>query len=125
MTQLEIHDRIREIIIQWTPDIQALSNQKEIIALNFGFQKVWDGFELCLSGHSWYDEHDLWLLGEEWSPRQNYISLGKDSLEYDRLEIYGIYRKIVQDEINLNRALYDKLQRVVVRPNDGDPEIVK
>lgn len=125
MTHIEIQDRIRDVIIKWTPDIQALSNQKEIIAINFGLQKVWDGFELVLSGHSWYDDHDSWLLDDEWRPKQNYISLGIDSLEFDRLEMLGMYEKIVEDEIKEKKELYNKLHRVVIGPNDGQPKILK
>ena len=125
MTHVEIQDRIRAAIIKWTPDIQALCNQEQIIAINFGLQKVWDGFELYLSGHSWYDDHDIWLFGGDWSPKQNYISLGEDSLEFDRQEMLGMYEKIVEDEIKVKKELYSKLEIVVVGLNPEEPKRLK
>jgi hypothetical protein len=125
MTREEIQSRIRDIIIKWTPDLHTLENQKEIIAIYFGFQKVWDGFEFCLSGHSWYDDHNSQLIGDEWNPRENYISLGSDSLQFDRLEIMDIYEKIVGDEMKNRNRLFHKLERVLVGPNDGDPKKLK
>lgn len=112
-------------MIKWTPDIQTLGGQQKIIAINFGFQKVWDGFELYLSGHSWYDDHDSQLIDKEWTPRENYISLGEGSLQFDRLKILEMYEEIVEDQIKREKKLYNKLERIFIGPNDGDPKRLK
>lgn len=79
-----IQDKITKAVSEWNLDLQNLASSKEIIVINFGAQKVHHGFELYLSGYTWYDDHDLWLFDEIWSPSKNYISLGNESLEFDR-----------------------------------------
>jgi hypothetical protein len=115
----EISNKIKRAIGEWTFDIQSLSSHPEIIAVIFGAQRVFDGFELYLSGHSCYDESDLWYLDNQWKPRENYISLGQDSLRFDRLEILEIYEKEIQDEITRAGSVYGKLI-IVVGLSDGD-----
>jgi hypothetical protein len=119
-----IQDKIKEVINQWTPEIRGLKSHQNIIALNFGIQSVFDGFELCLSGHSWYDESGLWYLDEEWNPEKNYISLGQESQELDRLKILDIYQKTVQEAVTGEKEIYRKLI-VIVGPVDGEPTRLK
>lgn len=101
-----IRDRITKVVSEWNLDLQSLAGNKKIIALHFGAQKVDNGFELYLSGHDWYDGYDLWLLDEQWSPNNNYISLGKESLAFDRLKILEEYEKIMKIEITNSKDLY-------------------
>jgi len=125
LTHKTIQGGIKEVVSNWTHEIEALDKQK-IVAINFGLQKVWDGFELYLSGHSWYDEDDdLWLLDKDWFPIQNYISLGQGSLQFDRLEMLELYEKIVSDEIKEKKTLYKKLEMVVVGLVDGPPSEIE
>lgn len=119
-----IQNKIKKAITEWNPNIRDLVNHQEIIVINFGLQKVYDGFELYLSGHSWYDDYDLWVLDEEWTPNYNYIPLGIDSLKFDRLEILEIYTVLLENEIRKSKDLYEKLI-VFVGLVDGDPKRLK
>ncbi|WP_143059255.1 hypothetical protein [Chitinophaga arvensicola] len=101
-----IQAKITTAVKGWNTDLQNLANSKEIIAINFGAQKVYNGFELYLSGHIWYDEHNLWLLDKMWSPDKDYISLGRESLEFDRLIILEEYENILKKEITSSKDLY-------------------
>ena len=104
-----IQDRILKAVNEWIPDLQSLANRNDIIAINFRAQMVHDGFELYLSGHTWYDDHDLWLLDEKWSPTNNYISLGKESLEFNRLKILEEYEYVLKREIANSRYVYEDI----------------
>lgn len=108
-----IQENIKEVINQWTPEIRRLKSHQNIIALNFGVQSVFNGFELCLSGHSWYDESGLWYLDEEWNPEKNYTPLGQESQELDRLKILDIYQKTVQETVTREKEIYRKLIVIV------------
>jgi|GEM_PF-3132161 len=119
-----IQDKIKEVISQWTAEIRGLKSHQHIIALKFGIQSVFDGFELCLSGHSSYDENGLWYLDEEWYPEKNYIPLGQESQELDRLKILDIYQKTIQETVTREQDIYRKLI-VVVGPTDGEPTRLK
>ncbi|RFS21703.1 hypothetical protein DVR12_13650 [Chitinophaga silvatica] len=112
-----IQNRITNIVSEWNSDLEHLA--KEIIALNFGAQLVDHGFELYLTGHTWYDDYDLWLFDEKWWPSRNYISLGKESLEFDRLIILEEYENILKKEISNSKARYRDLV-VVVGLADSD-----
>jgi len=101
-----IRDRITAVISEWNLDLQCLVGSKEIVAIHFGAQMVGDGYELYLSGHTWYDGHDLWLLDEQWSPKRNYISLGRESLEFDKLRILEAYENVLKNELTTSKALY-------------------
>ncbi len=101
-----IQDRITKVVSEWNLDLQHLAKSKEIVAISFGAQMVYDGFELYLFGHNWFDEHDLWLFDKTWSPNNNYISLGKESLEFDRLKIFEEYKNILKEEITNSQDLY-------------------
>lgn len=119
-----IRDRITEIVRAWNLDLQSLAGSKEIIAIHFGAQKVEDGYELYLSGHTWYDVADLWLFDKQWSPKSNYISLGKESLEFDRLRILEEYENVLKSEITNKKDFYKDLI-VVVALVDGAFERLK
>lgn len=119
-----IRDRIRKIVREWNLDLQNLAGSKEIIAIYFGAQKVEDGYELYLSGHTWYDLADLWLFDKQWSPKSNYISLGKESFEFDRLRILEEYENVLKSEITNKKELYKDLI-VVVALVDGEFERLK
>jgi hypothetical protein len=69
----ELDNQIKNVVDYWSFDLNAIRNRKDIIAVSFGVQKVFDGYELCLFGHSWYDENGLWYLAEDWFPSKNYI----------------------------------------------------
>lgn len=114
-----IQKRITTVVRGWKLDLLNLAGDEKIIALNFGAQKVYDGFELYLSGHTWYDGYDLWLHDEQWSPNNNYVSLGEESLAFDRLEILEEYENVLKNEIVESRDLYREFI-VVVGLMDGD-----
>lgn len=81
-------------------------DKKEIVVLNFGGQLAYNGYELYFTGHTWFDESDeLWLLDEEWTPNNNYISLGEELLTVDRLEFLEEYESIVKLEIANSKDL--------------------
>lgn len=119
-----IQDKITRVIIQWKPEIQALAYHQNIIAINFGIQKVSNGFELCLSGHSWYDESGLWYFDEEWKPEKNYVSLGQESLQLDKREIFDIYQTIIQKVLAREKEIYRNLI-VIVGLVDGELKRLK
>ncbi|MDR6569161.1 hypothetical protein [Chitinophaga ginsengisegetis] len=119
-----IQDKITKVVIEWNLDLQSLANSKEIIVIKFGAQMVYHGFELYLSGYTWYDDHDLWLFDEIWSPNKNYISLGKESLEFDRLIILEEYENILKKEITNSKDLYRDFI-VVVGLVDGEIKRLK
>lgn len=115
----DLANQITKILNTWSNDLQGLANRKDIIAINFGAQKVYDGYELYLSGHSWFDGHDLWLLDKVWNPSVKYISLGPDSLNLDRLFVLETLEEIIQNEL-ISSALTYKNLIVTVGLSDGD-----
>lgn len=119
-----IQDKITKVVSEWNLDLQKLVNNKEIIVIKFGAQMVYHGFELYLYGYNWYDDHDLWLFDEIWSPNKNYISLGMESLEFDRLIILEEYENILKKEITNSKDLYRDFI-VVVGLVDGEIKRLK
>lgn len=124
-TSKSLEVKISEVISNWIPDLADLAKHRQIIALYFGFQQVFDGLELFLSGHSWYDGHDLWHCEAEWEPTQNYVSLGEDSLQFDRVEVVAIYERVVLNEINTRKDIFKFLEVIVVGPVGGDYKRLK
>ncbi len=61
-----IRDKIAMLVSEWNPDLQRLAGNNEIMTIHFGAQEVDDDYELYLSGHTWYDGHDLWILYERY-----------------------------------------------------------
>lgn len=114
-----VGERIKEIISEWRNDIRRLPGTKEIIAISFGVQKVREGYELLLSGHTWYDGQDLWLLDAQWSPERNHLSLGVESLIIDRPAMLAAYETLLKQEIAGSKALYQDLI-VTLGFTDGD-----
>jgi len=98
-----------KVIKDWSNDLHYLAKRKDIVAINFGAQKIFDGYEFYLSGHKWFDGHDLWLLDEEWNPSKNYVSLGPDSLSHDRLYVLETLEKVIQSELIQSAKIYEKL----------------
>ena len=90
----KIVDDIKVKIRSWIH--QLYQNEKipdDIIALNFGIQKVFDSYQIYQSGHDdYYENHDTWLISEKYSPSINFVGLGKESLTLDRSEIFKIYK---------------------------------
>lgn len=120
----ELTAQIMKIVKDWSIDLHSLVKREDIVAINFGAQNVFDGYEFYLSGHTWFDGHDLWLLDEEWNPSKNYVSIGKDSLKYDRLYVLDTLEKVVQSEIIQSAKIYEKLI-VTVGLVDSDYKILK
>lgn len=51
------------------------------------------------------DGYDLRLPGEQWSPaNNNYISLGEESVAFDRLEIRKEYENVLRNEITNSKC---------------------
>jgi len=105
----ELANQIMKIVSDWKSDLQGLANREDIIAINFGAQKGFDGYAIYLSGHTWFDGHDLWLLDEEWNPTTNYISLGSETLNIDRLYVLDALEKVIKNELIQTTKFYDKL----------------
>lgn len=101
--------QIKKVVDNWENDLRDLVKRKDIIVVNFGAQKVFNGYELYLSGHTWFDGNDLWLLDEEWSPSTNYISLGQDSLNCDRLYVLKTLETIIEAELKQSTNIYKHL----------------
>ncbi|MGZ5243363.1 MAG: hypothetical protein ACXWDO_10775 [Bacteroidia bacterium] len=109
----------------WANELKQNESRTDIIALNFGMQKAFNGFEMYLSGHTWFDNHDLWILDEKWAPANNFISLGRESLQFDRLELLGLYKKTVSEEIKNLKPIFDKFEAIFVGLVDSDPIRIK
>jgi len=63
-------------------------------SLNFGFQKTTNEYELYLSGHDEYhEEYDTWQLIEIYSPQNNFIGLGSESLSISIDEFKILYKQ--------------------------------
>jgi hypothetical protein len=120
-----LQQRLEDILNDWTRELIVLQKRESIVALHFGAQKCFDGFEVYLGGHTWYDDHDLWLLEADWYPEKNYISLGEDSLELDRLELLNLYKEIVEEKIRNSKPTYKRFDAVFVGLVDGDPIQIK
>ena len=91
--------KIKSSLNSWENDLRYLLNRKDILVIHFGIQKVFDGYEISLTGHTWFDNNDLWLSGEEWSPSIKYISLGHDSLNFERQLVLNTFEILIQDEL--------------------------
>lgn len=98
-----------KIVNEWSSDLQDLAKRKDIIAINFGAQKVDHGYELYLSGHTWFDGHDLWLLDREWNPTSNYVSIGQDTIDLDRHAVLATLENVIQIELQQSAITYEKL----------------
>jgi hypothetical protein len=114
-----VKNKILQIVKDWSKELQNLEINKDIVAINFGAQKVTEGYELYLSGHTWFDGNDLWLMDIAWNPSKNYISLGVDSLNHDRLLIFDTLEKEIKKELIQSARLYDRLI-VTVGLSDSD-----
>jgi hypothetical protein len=117
-------NRIMKVINEWSSDIQDLANRQDIVAINFGAQKVFDGYELYLSGHTWFDGHDLWLLDEVWNPSKNYVKLGPDTLNIDRLYVLEALENVIQSELIQPEITFENLI-VTVGLVDSDYKRIK
>ncbi len=56
---IDLKSKIRTALVKWRYEIEEIPYEKEIIAINFGAVKTLSGYELYLSGHTWFDGHDL------------------------------------------------------------------
>ena len=105
----DLANQIKSVIDNWRDALQSQVDRKDIIAINFGIQKVIDGFELYLSGHKWFDGHDLWLLDKYWTPSKNFITLGKYTSNYERLLVLETLEKVIVDELKQHIKVYDNV----------------
>jgi hypothetical protein len=121
-----LHNRLEEILDNWTTELTKVQERPDIIALNFGIQKVWDGFEVYLSGHTWYDNiDDLWMLDDDWTPEKNYVSLGEESLKLERLVLLDEFKKIVDEKVKKSKTAFNQFHAIVVGLSDSDPIEIK
>ncbi|MFN7655479.1 MAG: hypothetical protein ACK5PC_19740 [Cyclobacteriaceae bacterium] len=120
----DLNNQIIKVVNDWSSDLQGLAKREDIVSINFGAQKVFDGYEFYLSGHTWFDGHDLWLLDEEWNPSINYVSIGPDSLRHDRLDVLETLEKVIQNELIQSAKIYEKLI-VTVGLSDSDYKRLK
>ncbi|MCR6639850.1 MAG: hypothetical protein NVV82_12945 [Sporocytophaga sp.] len=98
----------------------------DIIALNFGIQRVFDGYEIYLEGYDWVDKSsEIWLFDIKWTPDLNYIKLGEESLKIDRSEMILKYKEIIGMSIKDCSFIYPKSVIIItVCDSAGVPEFI-
>ena len=116
--------QIRKILSVWKFELMHLDTRKDIVAIKFEGQKVYDGYELYLSGHSWFDENGIWYLDKEWQPSVNYVSLGKETLNIDRLHFLKTLEEAIQYELIQLESVFENFI-VVVGLADSDYKRIK
>lgn len=113
----KLQDEILAILNHWSSIIAADKEfPTNIVALNFGLQKVWDSYELYLEGFTWYeDKDDTWLQFEAWSPAYNFISLSSEFLYMETSDLLKIYKDILTEQIRAGNLAFPKqIQAVTV-----------
>jgi len=107
-----LHDKLE---IEVLPD--------NVIALNFGIQKVFDGYELYQQGCDDFNkEHDTWLLSEVYTPKDNFFNLGRQSLDDSENKLFEFYKRELTHLINQNSKIFSKnLKHVTISFLNGPP----
>ena len=109
MTKEQINKLNREIdsiCINWQDVFARNNTPKNLVALNFGLQKIYDGYEIYLDGYDWFDEQDdIWLLDSIWGPDENFISLSYGFNLFDEAEVFSIYNKNISEKIRSGKMV--------------------
>lgn len=124
MITLEIKDKIRN----WLHDKLEFSTfPADVIVLNFGIQKVYDGYELYQEGYDdYYEDHDTWMLSNIYKPVNNYFNLGISSLNITETEIFELYKSLVLSLIlKSDRLDTIDLKYITITYFNGQPELLK
>jgi len=119
---------VKNKIEQWLVDKLDIDNiPSNVIALNFGIQKVYDEYELYLNGFDeYYQEHDTWLLDVIYEPKDNFVGLGTKSLNLTEGDIYRLYKFEVLNLLKCKRENYPShLKYITMTYFNGRPEILK
>lgn len=97
-----------------------------VIALTFHIQRTHDEFVVYLTGHDdFYYDHDTWLLGEVYEPKENYNGLGIDSIRLSDREMYNLYKNEVYEFIKVNKDKYpENIHYFTCRYPVGMPELL-
>ncbi|BDD02927.1 hypothetical protein [Aureibacter tunicatorum] len=121
-------NKLKNTIKQWIiRSNENLTIPNNIIALNYGIQRVCTGYEIYLSGHDEYcEDHDTWLLDSSFEIEESFFSLGGESLKIGRLEMMDIYRNMIIHLINSHQLKYPTNIKVIsVCDSNGYPELVQ
>lgn len=116
---------LKNSIKNWLADKLEIGDiPTSVIAINFGIQKVYDGYELYLKGcDEYYEEHDTWLQNEIYEPKDNFINLGTKSLELTETDIYSLYKSEVLNLLKSKNDNYIKhLKYITMTYFNGQPE---
>jgi hypothetical protein len=105
-------------------EIEALP--EEVIAINFGIQKVFDGYELYQNGCDDYNEkHDNWMLSEIYEPEDNFYNLGAPSLNLSEADIYKLYKIEVLNTLKQKQRGSKHLKYITITYFNGQPELIE
>jgi hypothetical protein len=125
--EMDIETKILNTLKGWSERINIPDELPiNIIALNFGIQKVFDGYEIYLEGYEWVDESsEIWLFDIKWSPDLNYIELGEESLKIDRSEMILKYKEIIEKSIKDCSFRYPgSVKNITICDPAGVPEFI-
>jgi len=99
---------------------------ENVIALNFGMQKVFDGYEFYQCGcNEYYENHDTWLLSVVYEPKDNFLNLGLHSLVLIEKEMYELYKKEIQNLITHNKEIYPSHLKYITVNFNSPPELLE
>jgi len=98
----------------------------EVIAINFGIQKVFDGYELYQNGcDDFNEEHETWMLSEVYEPEDNFFNLGVQSLNLTEADIYKLYKNEVLIALEHKQSDPKHLKYITITYFNGQPELIK
>jgi hypothetical protein len=96
-----------------------------VIALNFGMQKVFDGIELYQAGHNTYNaDHTTWMIENVYFPEDNFFNLGQASLDFSLVELYELYKNEVSILVHQKMELPKNLKYITITGHSGYPELI-
>ena len=114
-------------IAKWLIDkLECDTIPTEVLAINFGIQKVFDGYEIYQIGcDEYYNDHDTWLLSEIYQPADNFFNLGIESLNLSENNVYDIYKGEVLSQFSDKKRLPAQIKFITVTFFNGKPELIK
>ena len=123
---MELVDFRKKIDTWLITNLKSEQIPKNVIALNFGMQKVFDGYEFYQFGYDdYYEEHDTWLLSKVYKPKDNFLSLGPDSLTLLENEMYELYKRAILDLITQNGRMYPRHLKYITINFNSPPELLR
>ena len=114
---------VQNKISLWLQDkLNEANFPDDVIAINFGIQKVLDGYEIYQQGcNDFYKDHDTWLQSEIYSPADNFLNLGKSSLDIRQDEIFEYYKSEVV-KLRKRQTSGGHVKHVTITYFNGRPE---